>query len=534
MNNEIKNNNSKTGIIVFLLVFIAVFSLAKGCSGNGSIFDNKDDDFNILASYDYKNIEESLVKYGKKNDIDIKFTYMGDIDIVDELNVNNKAYDAVWISNSMWLYMLNNQYLHSETKSLGISPVVFGIKKSKAEALGLINKDVTNNDIVELIRDKKISYVMNSVTQTNTGATAYLGFLTSLAGNPEVLTEEMIREPALIHNLKAVFSGVSRVSGDESYLKEMFLNDDSFEAVISSESSLIDINKSLREKGKEELYFIYPTDGVAINDSSFAYLDGGRDLKETFLKVQSYLLSEEGQKILSDNGIRTWYGGVSEKVDQKVFDSNWGINTSKYLKVTRFPSKTMITSALNLYIEELRKPSHVVFCLDYSGSMSGDGARELISSMEYILDYSSASKDKLQFSKNDKITVITFADQIKHVYTATGQDTKEIIDDISREYVSGGTALYTAVRRGIEILDQESDDYIKTIIAMTDGQVNVGYFSDLQYSYNNSKSKVPIYSITFGNAVEDELQEIADLTNAKVFDGKSGLLKAFKEVRSYS
>ena len=362
MNNENKNNNNKTGLIVFLLIFIAIFSLAKGCTGEGGLFDSKDDDFNILASYDYKNIEKSLVQYGKKNDIDIKFTYMGDIDIVDELNINSKAYDAVWISNSMWLYMLNNQYLHSETKSLGISPVVFGIKKSKAEALGLTNKDVTNNDIVNLIRETKISYVMNSVTQTNTGATAYLGFLTSLAGNPEVLTEEMLKDPGLIKDLKDVFSGVSRVSGDEAYLKDMFLNDDSFEAVISSESSLIDINKSLREKGKEELYFIYPTDGVAINDSSFAYLDGGRNLKETFLSVQSYLLSEDGQKILSDNGIRIWYGGVSEKVDQKVFDSTWGINTNKYLKVTRFPSKTMITKALNLYIEELRKPTHVVFC----------------------------------------------------------------------------------------------------------------------------------------------------------------------------
>ena len=534
MDNRIKNNNNKTGIIVFLLIFIAIFSLAKGCANEGSFFDSKEDDFNILASYDYKNIENYLVKYGKKNDIDIKFTYMGDIDIVDELNVNSKAYDAVWISNSMWLYLLDNLYLHSETKSLGISPVVFGIKKSKAEELGLINKDVTNSDIVELIRQEKISYVMNSVTQTNTGATAYLGFLTSLAGNPEVLTEEMIHDPGLIKDLKDVFSGVSRVSGDEGYLKEMFLNDDSFEAVISSESSLIDINKALREKGKEELYFIYPTDGVAINDSSFAFLDGGRDLKDTFLEIQSYLLSEEGQKILSDNGIRTWYGGVSDKVDKQVFDPKWGINTSKYLKVTRFPSKSMITSALNLYIEELRKPTHVVFCLDYSGSMSGDGARELISSMNYILDYDTASKDKLQFSKGDKITVITFSDQIKHVYTATGHDTSQVLNEISREYVSGGTALYTAIRRGIEILDNESDEYTKTIIAMTDGQVNVGSFSDLEYTYNNSKNKVPIYSITFGNAIESELEEIAELSNAKVFDGKSGLLKAFKEVRSYN
>ena len=128
----------------------------------------------------------------------------------------------------MWLYMLDNNYLHSDSKSIGISPIVFGIKKSKAKELGLVGKDVSNSDIVRLIKDKKIKYVMNSVTQTNTGATAYIGFLTSLAGNPEMLTDDILKDPKLISDLKDVFSGVERVSGDESYLTEMFLNNDDF------------------------------------------------------------------------------------------------------------------------------------------------------------------------------------------------------------------------------------------------------------------------------------------------------------------
>lgn len=31
-----------------------------------------------------------------------------------------------------------------------------------------------------------------------------------------------------------------------------------------------------------------------------------------------------------------------------------------------------------------------------------------------------------------------------------------------------------------------------------------------------------------------KLQELADLTNGKIFDGKTDLLKAFKEVRGYN
>ena len=36
-----------------------------------------------------------------------------------------------------------------------------------------------------------------------------------------------------------------------------------------------DILNVLKEKNKEELYLIYPKDGVALNDSTFAFIDNG-------------------------------------------------------------------------------------------------------------------------------------------------------------------------------------------------------------------------------------------------------------------
>ena len=69
---------------------------------------------------------------------------------------------------------------------------------------------------------------------------------------------------------------------------------------------------------------------------------------------------------------------------------------------------------------------------------------------------------------------------------------------------------------------------------MTDGQSNSGSFDELKKYYKKSKSNIPIYSITFGLSSEYELNDIAQLTNAKIFDGKSGLKEAFMEVRSYN
>lgn len=518
----------------FYLIFSNMF--LNSCSINLKFQPNESNkNFKILSSYENQDLEQFVKDYAKKNKISVEFTYMGDLDIVSELNDNSKKYDAVWISNSIWLYMLDNTYTTSESKSISISPVVMGIKKSKAEALNLVNRDVYNSDLLELIKNKQIKYVMSSVTQTNTGATAYLGFLNALAGSPEVLSEKMLEDENLISDMINVFSGVERVSGDEDYLEKMFLNSDNYEAVIASESSLININKQLKEQNKEPLYLIYPKDGVAVNDSTFAYIDNGSERKKKqFKTIQSFLLSNDGQNEIQELGRRTWYGGISLDVNKNIFNPEWGINTNKYLITTKYPSKSVMTKAINLYIEELRKPTHVVFCLDYSGSMDGEGINQLINSMDYILTYEKAAKDKLQFSKKDKITVITFSSRVNSVISSSnGQDTLGLISSIKNEKVGGTTALYDAIIYGLDILNSESDDYTKTIIAMTDGEVNVGSFVNLRNKYQLSNN-IPIYSITFGFASEEQLNMIANLSNAKVFDGKTNLLEAFKEVRGYN
>ena len=540
--NKKKNSSGFGGFIVCVIVVYAIISLFKGLGNSAETITTEGNNISkspntlyILSSYENQSVEDEVERYARSIGKKVHFDYMGDLDIVDELNYNSSNYDAVWISNSMWLYMLNNPYLASNSKSISVSPVVFGIKKSKAEELGLTNGDVTNNTILNLIKEKKIKYVMSSVTQTNTGATAYLGFLSSLAGNPEVLTEEMLNDENLQNNLTSLFSGVERVSGDDDFLQQMFLNNNDYEAVIAAESSLIDINKELVSKKKEPLYLIYPTDGVAINDSTFGFISNVPEKEELFLDIQGYLLSEDGQKMLENNGVRTWYGGVSSKANKKLFNSKWGINTNKYLNVTRFPSKNVITSAINLYIEKFRKPTHVVFCLDYSGSMYGDGYNELINAMNYILKTEEAGKDKLQFTSNDKITIIPFSSKVNGIWnTDNGTQTDELLKKINNLSPGGSTALYDAVIEGINILNEEDVKYTKTIIAMTDGEVNVGSYSYLEKKYKKVNKDIPIYSITFGSANERQLIEIANLSNAKVFDGKSDLLKAFKEVRGYN
>ena len=537
--------NTKVGLVVAEVIFILIIIIAGVIElvDNSGLLDDKKNNitnpftkntFNIIASQENKDLEEVIQNYARTKKYDINIEYAGTLDIMDKLNSGEK-YDAVWISNSIWLYMLDSNVKVSNSKYTSINPIVFGIKKSKAKELGFSGKDIKTKDIVNVISSGKLKFSMSNPTSTNSGASAYLGFLYTLAGNPEVLKKENLQNEKLTKNLTTLFTGLERSSGSEDFLEELFLNGN-YEAVVTYESSIININKKLQQQGKETLYAVYPVDGVSISDSPFAYIDNKNEsAKEIFLDLQSYILSNEGQKLLQEKGRRTWYGGVNSNVDKSIFNPDWGIDTTKYISPVKYPSTEVIKLALNLYQTELRKPVHVAFCLDYSGSMIGTGYSELMNAMNYILSDEAAS-DFLQFSEKDKIDIIPFNGTVMKSYsTDNGAKTEQLLKNIKKILPNGTTALYPAVIEALMKLNKEDmEKYNVSIIAMTDGQANVGTFSELKTMYNRNGKSIPIYSIMFGSAMEMQLQDMAKLSNGKVFDGKQDLKRAFKEVRGYN
>ena len=250
--------------------------------------------------------------------------------------------------------------------------------------------------------------------------------------------------------------------------------------------------------------------------------------------MQQFLLGDDGQKLLAKYGRRTWYGGTNNKVNKDVFNPDWGIDTTKYISPVKYPSTEVIKKALMLYQSELRKQAHIVFCLDYSGSMEGEGITELRNAMHYILG-EEAANDLIQFSSQDKIDVLAFSSTVNTPWsTDNGEITDKILENIDKQSPYGSTAIYPAAIKAIKILEEDKGDYLESVVLMTDGKGNVGSYYELNKLYKKYDSQIPIYSITFGNAEWNELEEIAELTNGKVFDGTYDLVEAFKEVRGYN
>ena len=98
--------------------------------------------------------------------------------------------------------------------------MIFGIKKSKAEELGFVGKTIYTKDSMDAISSGKLKFTMANPTTTNSGASAYLGILYTLAGNPEVLTSEILEDANVRNDLTTYFTGLEISSGSEENRRE--------------------------------------------------------------------------------------------------------------------------------------------------------------------------------------------------------------------------------------------------------------------------------------------------------------------------
>ena len=228
-----KSGNKYLVIIIVILgiCFINACMKQDVGSGIGGMF--SDNSLKIISSTENKDLDDMIKSYANNNGIDVDIDYAGTLEIMDKLNSSND-YDAVWISNSMWLYMLESSHV-SNSKIISMNPVVFGIRKSKAKELGFVDKNIMLEDIMRAINEGKLKFSMTSATQTNTGASAYLSFLAILAGNPEVLADAHLNDNNVKLKLKNLFNAVNRTSGSEEYLEELFLNNKT-DAIVTYES----------------------------------------------------------------------------------------------------------------------------------------------------------------------------------------------------------------------------------------------------------------------------------------------------------
>jgi len=516
----------------------AAGSSAEGSSSSGkaaSVLGSGSKTLRILSGSENKELEPIIEKYAKKNHVKVEMAYQGSLDIMRQLGQEDFAYDAVWPASSIWLNAGDTLHRVKHAESICQNPVVFGIRKSLAEELGFVDKEVSVNDILDAIMAGKLKFCMTSATQSNSGASAYIGFIHALLGGPDVITSEDLKNQDMQKKLAELLSGIDRSSGSSDWLKDMFLKGD-YDAMVNYECLMITADEQLVAAKKEPLYVVYPYDGLSIADSPLGYVDQGDDkAEELFLDFQEYLLSDDTQDRIQQTGRRTAYTGISDK-NKVIFKKEWGLQPDRVLSPFKMPDAKVLDECLNLYQAGLRKPSLTVYCLDYSGSMMGEGNEQLVAAMEQVLIQKNAEKNYLQASPNDVTLMIPFSSGVLDTWTAEGNgpELEALYDKVKEEMPTGGTDMYEALEKGLEMLNEyDISKYTTAFIVMTDGE-SEDYFDDFQQAWKDDGRNIPVFSIMYGDADSSQLDQLAQLTNARAFDGREDLTGAFRKVRGYN
>lgn len=498
-------------------------------------------DFKIVSGSENTVLEPIVQEFCRGHAMNCSFEYKGSLDIGADLapGASTDA-DAVWPAASLWIDLFDAGRKVKKLKSISQSPVILGVRLAKAKELGWTDKPVTTRDIVQAVKDGKLKFLMTSATQSNSGASAYLAMLAVLVGQPDVIEPGDLDDPRLQDEIKLLLSGVERSSGSSGWLKDLFLAGRpgpefaEYDAMWNYESVIKEANDALAQKNGEKLWAVYPADGVFVSDSPLGFIDRGRgpDVEKAFDELQAYLQSPETQARIAALGRRVALSGAAAKAEP-----DWNFDPGRMVNSVRTPAPDVIQKALALYQDTLRRPSLTAFCLDYSGSMQGVGESQVREAMHFLLTPSEASKALVQWTRRDKLNVIIFTDHVDSHREGDGTPASQsdLLGFVTGKSAGGGTDMYSCLKQAARWIDQQPDraDYLPAILVMTDGR-SEGDAPGFEQEWRTNGEAIPIFGITFGDADKSQLDKLADLSRARVFDGRKDLQAAFRAARGYN
>ncbi len=493
--------------------------------------------FKLLAGSELKDIEAGL-----KDDIrqatglDLAFTYSGTLDAVDRIAAGEQ-FDALWVSHGKYLAMndaMKGRILAQEKTML--SPVLLGLKASKAHALGWDAEEPTWKDIADAAKAGKFTFGMTNPTSSNTGLTATIGLAAALAKNPDALTDADLKNP----RLSDFFKGQSLTSGSSGWLAEAYERDQSkVDGIINYESVLLSLNAG--GKLSEPLTLVYPKEGIITADYPLMLLNGAK--RPDYDRLVAYLRGKDFQTRMSQLTLRR-----PVNADAIMASSI----PKRTLIELPFPGQaSLIAALLDNFLADVRVPSSSRYVLDLSGSMQGPRIDALKKSMLLLASNASIGSDRYaRFQNREEVGIITFSSKpaptVLFPMGSTAEQnakTRAAITQFVKPLSAGGdTAIYSSVQQAMIQLGLErghaKEKRYYTVVLMTDGENNNGLSQAEFVAWYNTQGEsvrsIPVFPIVFGEGNAKELGELADLTGGRLFDSRSNSLAAvFKEIRGY-
>ncbi|GGJ26568.1 substrate-binding and vWA domain-containing protein [Deinococcus roseus] len=479
---------------------------------------NKNTTLNVLAGSELKDLTSIFDAMQKETGITLNLQYVGTLDGVEKITTGDPA-DLAWFSHGKYLNLVARNKVVQQERIM-LSPVVLGVKHSKAQAWGWLNKDkpVTWDDIAQKASTGELKFAMTNPSASNSGFTALMGLNAALKDK---------------NALKDFFKGQALTAGSSGWLSDAFVQDQGkLDGMVNYESVILSLNQS--GKLTERLDPIYPQEGIVTADYPLMLLN--KDQQASYQKVVDYLKQPDVQRKIMELTLRR---PASTDVPLS------SIFPNALLVELPFPATAAeVQNILASYFSEQRKPAHAIFVLDVSGSMGGDRLSNLKSSISNLAGQDTSLTGRYaSFQNREKVTFIPFNSYTlpeKTFLIQSKQDNFEIQNYINGLQADGGTGIYSALRAAYDLAGREMQadpNRTYTIVVMSDGENNSGLdlsgFENTFQMYPADLRQVRTFPILFGESDDQDMNRLASDTGGKVFNGRDSLAKVFKEIRSY-
>jgi Ca-activated chloride channel family protein len=465
--------------------------------------------------------------------VTLAFDYSGTLSGIDRIN-SGESFDAAWFSQASYMVLSDTQHRIKAQTKIMLSPVVLGVKRSKAAQLGWTgNPNVTWKDVADAAASGHVNYAMTNPTASNSGFSAVIGVASALAGTADVLSANDVRAS----RLNGFFRGQRLTAGSSGWLIDSYVRDeDSLDGIVNYEANLLSLNESGRLK--EPLVLIYPKEGIVTADYPLILLNAEK--RPQYDKVVAYLKSDEFQTLLMD---KTHRRPANPDVKlSSAFPKNLIVDLP-------FPGNlNTINAILRSYLNNNRVPPHSFFVLDTSGSMEGDRLDGLVHALDTLAgDDPSITGRFARFENREKITIFTFNSSVSQPvnFEMHGENDAATFNAV-KQYAAGlqaggNTAIFNAVEAAEDLAQaSRANDGPRyySIVLMTDGESNTGddfeAFKRRFESLPPEERAIKVFPVIFGEASPQQLTDLANLTGGRTFDGSHEPLSiVFKEIRGY-
>ena len=406
-------------------------------------------------------------------------------------------------SSAHWLVTVNHEVgrdvVNIEAAKSIVRPVIGIVTyEEMARCLGWPEKEIGFADIIALRNDPQgwASYpcakaewgtrplvAFTDPTTSSTGRSLHLA-LYSIAANksPQDLTVDDVHDPVFVAYVKE-FQGLidhyligttvlnTKIYQGPSYGHFFIMPEDNLIHLYEgTERAFINGVKTTAPPIEERMVMIYPKEGSMPRNNCACIVQADWVSEEQVEASQQwidFIREDEQQRTFMAAGFRPGTELDLNYPGSKI-SSEFGLNPDEP-KVVLNPSLTRpdVAAAIDDSWELVKRPGVVTFVVDTSGSMMGGKINQAKNGLIRALD---------AMARNNQVGLVTFGDTINNTIPVgpLAHNRFAMADAVHEMRARGETALYEAIRAGIEMTDaaEGAADAIRAVVVLTDGQAN--------------------------------------------------------------